>query len=110
MKQVKFNYKGKKISVKARKCGFSSTGLMFRTKNTPPCIFEHKRKMDLKMSSLFVFFPFVGIWIDSRGKVVDLRTIKPFNFSFFSKKHYSTFLEIPINKKNSEILQLLDGN
>jgi uncharacterized membrane protein (UPF0127 family) len=109
MVKISFRYKDKKISVEARKCGFFSTGLMFRTRSTKPCLFEYKKRNE-KMSSLFVFFPFIGIWIDSDGRVTNLRRINPFTFSFTSKKRAAWFLEIPINKKNSRILQLLDGN
>ena len=69
--KISFNYRGRKIKINARKCGFFSTGLMFRTKKTMPCVFEFKKSVNFKISSLFVFFDFVAVWIDEKGKTIE---------------------------------------
>lgn len=109
-KRIGFLYKGKKFKIKARKCGFFSFGLMFRSRNTMSCLFEFKKDSKFKISSLFVFFPFVAIWLGEKNKIVDFRVVKPFNFAISSKKPFKKLVEIPINKRYDGLIKLLVGD
>lgn len=109
-KNISFKYKNKKINISARKCLPSSFGLMFRTRNTKPCLFEFNNPQKFKLTSLFVFFNFIVIWLDKNKKVLDIRKIKPFTFCISSQKNFSKVLEIPINKKNNDFIKILVGD
>lgn len=66
-------------------------GLMFSKKKNILLVlpFEHKSSIH----SLFVFFPFHAIFINSKNRVVDTKRIKPFTF-YTSKKPAKYVLEI----------------
>lgn len=86
-------------------------GLMFcRREKAQPLLFEFKKPTKMKIHSCFVFFPFVAIWLDAKNKILALKSVKPFILNIGIKKAYSKLLEIPINKRNKQLLQLLDGD
>jgi uncharacterized membrane protein (UPF0127 family) len=102
LKKVSFKYHGKKIWVLAKRCNFlgRAKGLMFtRRKKAKALLFEFQRPVNFRIHSLFVFFPFVAIWLDKRNRVIEIKQIKPFLFSIKSKKSYFKLLEIPLNEK-----------
>ena len=107
---ISFNYKGKKFSFNAKICGFfdMAKGLMFKSrKNAQALLFEFDKSSRITIHSLFVFFPFVAVWIDSEGKIIEVRKIKPFIPFVSIRKPYSKLVEIPINKKYHDIVKLL---
>ena len=106
--KVSFVFDKKKFSVEARRCGFFSFGLMFRTRETEPCVFRFEEMTDFKISSLFVPFPFVAVWLDKKGKVMEVRRVEPFTVAVSPKKKYYTLLEIPVNMKRSDVLERLN--
>jgi len=114
MKPLSFSYHGKNIFLQVQECKsiFSKIrGLMFRRReNSPAMLFDLKKPRKFKIHSLFVFFPFLTIWLDDKKNVLDIKIVKPFRFSVSSKKPFYKLLEIPINKKYSKILQFLVGN
>ena len=84
---------------------------MFRSREKAKTfLFEFKKPTKIKIHSLFVFFPFVAVWLDKNNKIVKLKTVKPFSLAISPTRSYSKIIEIPINKKYSKIVQLLDGN
>ncbi len=86
-------------------------GLMFsRREKAEILLFEFRKPTKMKIHSYFVFFPFFAIWLDENNKIIEIRKIKPFEAVNKIKKPYSKLVEIPINKKNKNILQLLVGN
>ena len=105
--KVSFVFKKKKFSVDARKCGFFSFGLMFRTRQTELCVFRFKEDTDFRISSLFVPFSFLAIWLDEENKVMGVKKVRPFTVSVSSNKPYRTLLEIPINKKHFKLVNIL---
>ena len=107
LKKVSFNYKGKKFKIVAKPCSFFSLGLILKTRNTTPCIFEFKRPTDFKISSLFVFFPFVAVWLDDKNKAIEIKKIRPFTFSIGLKKPFYKIIEIPINQKYKSKVKVL---
>ncbi|OYT36708.1 hypothetical protein B6U91_00530 [Candidatus Pacearchaeota archaeon ex4484_71] len=110
-KRINFEFRGKKISLEAKKVGFLSEGwgLMFsRREKANALLFEFKKPTMLKFTSFFVFYPFIMVWVDEVGKVVEVRRVNPFKFSILPKRKFTKVIEIPINKRYSHILKLLD--
>jgi uncharacterized membrane protein (UPF0127 family) len=86
-------------------------GLMFKSqKNVQALLFEFDKPSGISIHSFFVFFPFVAVWFDNRGKVIEIRKIKPFSPFISMKKSYSKLVEIPINKKYHNIVKFLVGD
>ncbi len=105
--------KGKQeIEIKVKKCqGFrKAVGLMFcRREKARALLFDFKKLKKFNLTSLFVFFPFVCVWLDEKNKIIDIRKIKPFKFHVPSRKFYKKFVEIPISSHYKEIIQNLVG-
>jgi len=107
--RITLNFGGKKkIEVKAKRVGMFSYGLMFRTRQTRNLVFKFKHEVDFKITGLFVFFPFIAVWLDADGKVLEARKINPFVLSALPKNPFSTLVEIPINKRNRKILDEIE--
>ncbi|MBU1252327.1 MAG: DUF192 domain-containing protein [Nanoarchaeota archaeon] len=104
--KVSFVFKKRKFSVEARTCGFFSFGLMFRTRQTEPCVFRFDNDTNFRISSLFVPFSFLAIWLDGKNRVMSVRKVNPFTVSVSSDKPYRTLLEIPVNKKYSKLVNI----
>lgn len=86
-------------------------GLMFsRKEKAKALVFDFNKPCREAIHSLFVFFPFVAAWLDSKGKIIEIRKIKPFTPFVSIEKLYSKIIEIPINKKYSDIVKLLVGD
>ena len=112
---LKLNYKGKSIRVKDVKiCDTVLSkfkGLMFANKdNAQVLVFKFKKPTNQAIHSLFVRFPFISIWLDEHGKVVEIRIIKPWKLYVKSKQKFSKLIEVPINKKYQEITKIIVGD
>ena len=110
IKRVGLEYKNKKFNVDAKICNWlcKFSGLMFsRREKAEALLFEFKNPTKIKIHSLFVFFPFVAVWLDDKNKIVDIKVVKPFAFSVSSSRHFTKLLEIPVNKKYEEICSFL---
>ena len=82
-------------------------GLMFAQKEKAEALlFDFDKPGREAIHSFFVFFPFVAVWLDSKGKIIETKKIKPFTPFAAPKKPYSRLIEIPINKKYSHIINL----
>lgn len=105
---IRLFHNGKKISVSVRKAGFfrKGLGLTFRTKNTDNLLFDFNRSVTWQgtLTSFFVFFPFLTLWVDEKNRVIDSKIIRPFVFSIKQKKKFYRIVEIPINDKNFSII------
>lgn len=101
----------RRIRVDANKVGFlrKGIGLMFRTKNTKSLIFEFSQGSFGNFTSLFVFFPFVLVWMDKSMNVISVDKVSPFRLNIFPKKRYHYVLEVPINEKNRKIVDFFVG-
>ena len=107
-KRIGLEYNGKRIEIDAKKVSEfeKGIGLMFsRREKANILLFEFKKPTKLKIHSLFVFFPFLAIWIDSKNKVIEKKIVSPFKISIAPEAYFSKLIEIPINKKNMEILK-----
>ena len=109
MKKVSFTHNGRKFYLEAEECKRANwgLGLMFKTRKTSPLIFNFNKKVDWTLTSLFVFFPFLALWLDDKNNVVEMRVVKPFTFGIISKKPFYRLLEIPINGKNRELVKII---
>lgn len=105
--------KGKQeIEIKVKKCGCfrKAFGLMFcRREKAKALLFEFSKPEKFHLTSLFVFFPFICVWLDERNNIIDIRKIKPFKFHVLSRRFYKKFIEIPISSHYKEIIQNLVG-
>ena len=106
---VLIHHKGKRISIPAKKVSLFSTGLIFRTKKTENIMFENLPEGNFALTSYFVFFPFLVLWLNNGKKVVDFRIARPFELSMKTNKKAHSLLEIPINKKNKKIIEFFVG-
>ncbi len=113
IQKVSLEHKGKRFSFDAKICGFFDTilGLMFKSrKNAQALLFKFDKPSRTKLHSFFVFFPFVVVWLDNKGKIIVIKKVKPFTPVISIKKPYSRIIEIPINKKYNGIVKFLVGD
>ena len=73
--KIRFNGKIHDISVTKVSVIVKFTGLMFRTSDTDNLLFEFGKFENTAIHSFFVFFPFVAVWLDSKGKVVGIKIV-----------------------------------
>ena len=109
---MKIHLGGNRINVKARKVSsFGKVrGLIFRSKNTDNLLFEFKKDGKRGIHSLFLFFPFLAVWLDSKDRVLEFRVVDPFCFHVCPDVLSRKILEIPLNKENEKVLRLfVDG-
>ncbi len=105
--KFKFQYKKQNIELDVRPVSIYNTGLMFCSKKTKPLLFNFKKPSRFKITSLFVFFTFVAVWLDDKNNVLEIRKVKPFTFSVKPIKKVSKLLEIPLNCENRDTIGLL---
>ena len=105
--------RGKGVKVNAKSCNWIEkvVGLMFSRREEAGALllFDSNKPINYGIHSLFVFFPFVAVWLDDKNNVVDLRIVKPFTFSIHSKKPFHRLVEIPINRKYESVVRKLLG-
>ena len=71
-------------------------GLMFSNREK-----SHALLFNIKSSlhSLFVFLPFIVLWLDDKNKVLEWKLVKSWKLYINSNSDYSKILEIPINRR-----------
>jgi len=99
--------KGKSIDIPVRKVGSFSPGLMFRSMKTDNLLFEFSSDSKVSITSNFVFFPFLAIWLDSMDRVIGYERVRPFRFRIPSKKSFRKLVEVPLNSKGLKIEKML---
>ncbi len=104
-------YDKKRIEIPVKEAGFfrKGFGLMFRGRETESLLFEFHNKFERNITSLFVFFSFLGIWIDGKNRVLKAEVIKPWRFSIKGPERAEKLVEVPINMKNQRILRFFVG-
>ena len=109
--EVRLRYRSAAFTVRVKKPSFFGKifGLMFRTKNTNNLFFEFRKNRRPALHSLFVFFPFIVLWIDDKNNIVDMKIAKLFEFYINSKKKFKNIVEIPISRKNARIADFFVG-
>ena len=109
-RKIKLNFKKQEFEIDLKVCNLFEkfSGLMFKKREKAQALlFEFKKPTKMKIHSLFVFFPFVAMWLDDKNKIIDLKIVKSFNFSVSSNKSFCKLVEIPINNKYKKIVELL---
>ena len=101
---MKIKFKNKIFEVDARKSS-GIRGLMFCGKETKALFFETKGAIH----SLFVFFPFIILWIDNKNAVVDCKIVKPFSFHVNTNKEFERIVEIPLSRRYNNIVKIVVG-
>ncbi len=113
LEKVGFNYKGKNVNIDVHKCSRFGTafGLMFnRREKARALLFDFGKSVNWRLHSIFVFFPFVAVWLDDENKVVEIKKVNPFKFNVFLKKPFVKVVEIPINRKYEGVVSNLVGD
>ncbi|MDO8508496.1 MAG: DUF192 domain-containing protein [Nanoarchaeota archaeon] len=104
---INFLNKSVKLDVKNTNTFTKFTGLMFKNKHYKNLLFEFRSETKTPIHSLFVFFPFLVLWLDSRNRVVERKIVKSFSLSVRPKKCFRKIVEIPINNRNKKIINFL---
>jgi uncharacterized membrane protein (UPF0127 family) len=101
----------KSIIIDVKKTGFFSRGfgLMFHTSDTQTLLFDFFKPSRVAITSWFVFFPFLAVWLDEHNRVIETRIVKPFILSFKPIHPAKTLIEIPINRKNRKLIRFFVG-
>ena len=110
MENFSFNFNNKKIKISVKKLSWfeKGIGLIFSSrKKAKALLFEFKKSAKISFTSLFVFFPFIIIWLDDKNKVLGFKEVKPFTFHIPSEKSYKKVLEIPFNDSHKKIIDKL---
>ena len=79
-------------------------GLMFKSRKTPPLLFEFDEDTDIAIHSWFVFYSFLALWLDKNNNVLEGKIIRPFKSSVQPYKKFRKLIEIPY--PFAEILQI----
>ena len=82
---------------------------MFKNKNTDNLLFSFSSDRNISFTSLFVFFPFLIVWIDEKNKVLGKRLAKPFEPVIMARYNYRKVVEIPMNKRNLKTIGFFVG-
>ncbi len=102
-----FKILGKKYKLKVKECKsffLKGKGLIF-SKNSCPLLFIFKKETNNSIHSFFCR-PFIAIWFNETN-IVDIRSVKSWEYSIKPKRRYNKLLEIPINNENYKTI--LDG-
>jgi len=112
LKKVSFKFKGKRTSINAKKCtGLRRfLGLMFKKREEADVLlFEFEKPVNLGIHSIFVFFPFIAVWLDEKNTVIETKIVKPFTIPVKNKGKYKRLLEIPLNSRYGKNASLLSS-
>jgi uncharacterized membrane protein (UPF0127 family) len=109
-RKVIVHFGGKKIELFAEECNIfeKGIGLMFsKREKARILLFRFKNEQKIRIHSFFVFYPFIAIWLDKQGKIIDMKIVNPFLPHISHKGLAVALIEIPINQKNKEITKFL---
>jgi uncharacterized membrane protein (UPF0127 family) len=103
--EVKF--KRKIINIETRKVSGLERifGLMFKKSNTDNLLFIFDKNVRYSYHSLFVFFPFIILFLDEKNKVIECKKVNPFCFKINCGLEFRKVIEIPINYKNRKFIE-----
>jgi uncharacterized membrane protein (UPF0127 family) len=113
MKKIRLSFGKEKFEINLKKCEFiqKGFGLMFTSRERARALlFEFSKPTKLAITSWFVFFPFVAIWLNEEGRIIQIQKVKPFENSVKPKEKFVKLIEIPVNKKYFRIISSLVGS
>jgi len=86
-------------------------GLMFRRRQKSPIIllFDENKSIREPIHSLFVFFPFLALWLDENNNILEKKIVHPWKISVFPSGKFKKLLEIPINSNSEETIKKILG-
>ncbi len=85
-------------------------GLMFHSREKcPAMLFEFSEPTRLRIHSIFVFFRFVGIWLDDKNRIIEKKIVKPFRICLRPRKPFYKLVEIPVNEFYKTKIESLFG-
>lgn len=98
---MRIYFKGRDIEIDAVKMNGLGKfrGLMFRF-DKMPLLFSFDEDVRIAIHSLFVWFKFLAVWLDSNGNVLDLKVVKKFRFYARPDRKFRHLIEIPICRRN----------
>lgn len=111
--EVLLNREGKKIGVNSFfvPWWFEGIGLMFsRRESARNLLFRFFSGTRTPIHSFFVFYDFYAIWMDDKFRILEIKRVSPFSFYVCPKEDFVYLLEIPINRRNKEIIDFIDEN
>ncbi|RMD67651.1 hypothetical protein D6817_00860 [Candidatus Pacearchaeota archaeon] len=96
------------LAVKVKQAdGFARyIGLMFKKRSSNALLFKFQ-KGRAAIHSLFVFFPFVAVWLDDKNNVKKVEVVKPFRLCVRGPREACALIEIPLSKRHEKILRKL---
>ena len=102
--KIKIGLSGKKFDIEARELPIieQAIGLMFKSRESDNLLFNRAGRWGIH--SLFVFFPFLAVWLDEKNRVSEYKIVKPFTFSVQPKNEFAKLIEIPLNNKNKNLI------
>lgn len=107
--KISINDKSINLEVKRVSSFGKVSGLMFRSSKTQNLLFDFNASKVWAIHSYFVFFPFLALWLDEKNRLVDCNLVRPFTTLVQPKKPARKLVEIPLNKENNYIFELLVG-
>jgi len=111
-KKIVLHYKKKKIELEVRELNFfeRGRGLTFRKReNARALLFDLNGKYKDCLTSFFVFFDFLAIWLDEKNNILEIKKVKPWTFYVNSRTKWSKIVEIPINLQYRKQIEILVG-
>ena len=103
------NDKKIRISVKKTNLLTRFTGLMFKPRRTSNLLFYFDKERRWSIHSFFVFFDFLALWLDKSNNVIEWRIVSPFRFFVVPAKPFRKLVEIPINRRNKDLIDFFVG-
>lgn len=110
---MKIKYNGKNMNIEVKRLSWieMGIGLMFKfnREKSKNLLFDisSRRFPEVKLTGLFVFFDFMVLWLDEDNNVVEWKIVKPFTFSVKSPKKFKRFIEIPVSKRNKNLIRFI---
>jgi len=77
---------------------------MFRSRKTKPLLFSFEKDVTLSLTSYFVFFSFLALWLDEKNKVLAFELIRPFRAIIPAPVPFRKLIEIPLSEENKFIV------
>ena len=77
--KIGLKYKNKSINLEVKRCGFfeKGRGLTFRFRESArSLLFDFGRKELMSLTALFVFFPFMVLWLDDKNRILEIKEVK----------------------------------
>ncbi|MDP3881946.1 MAG: DUF192 domain-containing protein [Nanoarchaeota archaeon] len=108
--KIKFGKKTSYLPIKRTSFFGKAFGLMFKSRNTDSLLFDFREDTNARIHSIFVFFPFLAIWLDDKNNVKEWSVISPFRFHISSPESFRKIVEVPLNSKNRQIVEFFVGS